>query len=227
MAGLLGGAPAQDDTGTMGRAAMGGAPTGGGADMDQDPHAGPDAAPDGDADDGQQPNVSPEEQAQYDRFMDRAFRLIYDERTFPTILERMRATPDPVEGLAAVTAMVVSRLKDSAEQAGVIIDPDVLFHGGTEILEDLASTAEKARIHAFTPDEVEAALYRALDIYRQTETQAGKLDRGAAQRDWQSIVQADRQRQQQRAGAAGAGGMEQEGEAPPQRRGLMPMQGRG
>lgn len=140
---------------------------------------------------GEAPNVSPEEQAQYDQFMDRAFALAYDERTFPTVMGRIAKAPDPVEGLAAATAMLVSRLKDTAARQNISLSPDVLYHGGAALLEDLADTAGKAGIHDFTPDEVEGALYRCLDLYRSMEggDPAGKQ---AVAQDWQALVQADR-----------------------------------
>lgn len=136
-------------------------------------------------------NVSPEEQAQYDQFMDRAFALAYDERTFPTIMNRIVKAPDPVEGLAAVTAMLVGRLKDSAARQNVPLSPDVLYHGGAALLEDLADTAGKAGLHDYTPDEVEGALYRALDIYRGMEGE-NPAGRQAVAQDWEMMVQADR-----------------------------------
>jgi hypothetical protein len=141
---------------------------------------------------GERPNVSPEEQAQYDRFIDMAFRLIYDQKSFPQILKRLTATPDPVEGLAATVVMVVSRLRDSAKRQGVEISPDVLYHGGSELLEDLADTAEKAGIHRYGPEEMEKALYRALDLYRSIEQRAG-ADPRAFRQDWEMLVSADKE----------------------------------
>lgn len=163
---------------------------------------------------GEQPNVSPEEQAQYDRFIDMAFRLIYDERSFPAILKRLTATPDPVEGLAAVVVMVVTRLRDSAKQQGVEVSPDVLFHGGSELLEDIADTAAKAGIHQYTEQEMEKALYRALDLYRAMDQRSGS-DPRPYQQDWDALVQADRQGRlgdlvPQLAGAGGLGGAPQQ-----------------
>jgi hypothetical protein len=174
---------------------------------------------------GEASNVSPEEQAEYDRFMDRAFRLIYDAKVFPGLLERLRATPDPVEGLASVTVMVVTRLQDSARQQGVAISPDVLYHGGLEIMEDLAATAEKARVHAYTDKEMEAALYQALDLYRQTESASGGIDQQAAAQDWDALVQADQQGRLHEAlpGIGKGGGAPQpSSEQAPTKRGLMP-----
>lgn len=136
-----------------------------------------------------QPNVSPEEQAQYDRFMERAFAVAYDAKAFPTIMERL--ADDPVGGLAVSAVMVVQRVRSAAEQAGVSLSPDVLYHGGADLMADLADTAGKAGVHQFTPDEVEAALYQALDMHRDAEEEAGTLDRGAFAEDMQKLVVAN------------------------------------
>lgn len=138
---------------------------------------------------GEQPNVTPEEQAAYDRFVDNGMQVIYSPQTFPKILDRMKQAPEPVEGLAAVGVMVVTRLKQSAEKAGQQISPDVMYQGGVELLEDLAELAEKAGIHSFTEDEIEGALYRALDMFR--EANADSIDKGAVEQDWAALVQAD------------------------------------
>lgn len=158
------------------------------------PPAGPMNAPTGGEGDerGEAPNVTPEEQAQYDQFMERAFALAYDARTFPMVMNRIRKAPDPVEGLAAAATMLVSRLKDSAARQNVPLSPDVLYHGGAALLEDLADTAGKAGIHTYTPDEVEGALYRALDLYRGMEGGTDPAGTQAVAQDWQTLVQADR-----------------------------------
>lgn len=158
------------------------------------PPAGPMNAPTGGEGDerGEAPNVTPEEQAQYDQFMERAFALAYDARTFPMVMNRIRKAPDPVEGLAAAATMLVSRLKDSAARQNVPLSPDVLYHGGAALLEDLADTAGKAGIHTYTPDEVEGALYRALDLYRGMEGDNDPAGKQAVAQDWQTLVQADR-----------------------------------
>lgn len=143
--------------------------------------------------DGQQPNVSPEEQAEYDEFVNNALNLIYDEKTKDRVIERLGATDDPVDDLANTVAVTVMGLQDSAERSGRKISDDVLFHGGIEILEDLANLAEKAGIHSFSEDELEAATYRALDTYREMATQAGKIDPEALKQEFGSILQADKQ----------------------------------
>lgn len=135
-------------------------------------------------------NVTPEEQAQYDDFMDKAFQVAYDAKFFPQVLDRIAKATSPQEGLAAVTVAVVKRIADVAQQSRQPYSGDVLFAAGTELLEDLADTAQKAGIHDFSEQELEGALYRAMDLYRE---QSGDLSQDPAiQADFGQLVEADR-----------------------------------
>ncbi len=149
--------------------------------------------PETDYQEGEQPNVSPEEQAQYDQFMDNAFKLIYSDQTFPQVLARIKDSPDPTEALAATAVNVITRLEDSAKESGTPLSPDVIYRGGVEILEDLAQTAEKAGIHAYTEEELESALFQALDLYRQMGAKDGRLNQEPIQQDMAALVDVDKQ----------------------------------
>ncbi len=147
---------------------------------------------------GQQPepqeetNVTPEEQAQYDEFVDKGYQLLYGKTTFQQMVQRATAGGDPIEGLASVVVLVVRRLEETASGAGKKISPDVMFHGGTELLEDFADTLSKAGMHDYTAEEIEGALYRAMDIYREQTGQAGGEVKPEVAADWQALQQADR-----------------------------------
>ena len=138
------------------------------------------------------PNVSEEEQAAKDAFVTKAWDLTYDEDRFPTVMESVYGAGDPVTGLASTTALLVSRLYDGAVKAGQPISPDIMLHGGIEILEDLAETAGRAKLHDFTPQELEAATLRAMDMTRDMLTQAGHIDPRVLQQEFGQLVQADR-----------------------------------
>ena len=112
-----------------------------------------------------EPNVSPEEQEMYDQIVDNAYQIIYDPKTTDQLLARISQSGNPSEGLASVAFMVVTTLEKSAAQAGKPIPQDVLFHAGVEILEEIADFAEERGVHAFTEQEIEAALFTALDMY--------------------------------------------------------------
>lgn len=141
-------------------------------------------------------NVTAEEQAQYDQFVNNAFRLVYrSPESINAVLKGIEGGGDPVGGLANTAVMVVAKLNESATKAGSKISDDVLFHGGVEILEDLANTAEKAGIHSFTEKELEAATLRAMDIGREVLADQGRVNKDALKQEFGQIVQADRQGQ--------------------------------
>ena len=139
------------------------------------------------------PNVSPEEQAQYDRFVDNAFAVIYDKKVLPGVLKGLEGDGNFVDGLAHTTVTIVSRVLDSAKQAGQKISGDVLMAAGQQILEDLAETAGKAGIHDFTQDEIDAAYLRAMDLARERMTKSGDVDPKALQTEFAAVIAADRQ----------------------------------
>ncbi len=115
--------------------------------------------------DGERPNVSPEEQAIYDQFVDNALSAIYDDKSLPQIIESLKGDGNPVDGLANTAVNVVVRVQDSAEQADQAISPDVVFNAGIEILEDLAELAATAGVHEFTAQEVEGATFQAMAAF--------------------------------------------------------------
>lgn len=142
-------------------------------------------------DQGESTNVSPEEQAQYDQFVNKAFQVIYDQRALPKVLGMLGGHGDPKEGLARTAAAVVVRVEDAAAKAGTKVEPAVLYQGGIEILNDLANLADQAGVHKFTDDEIEGAVFRALDLYR--EARKGELDKGAIDQEFGQIVAANQQ----------------------------------
>ena len=142
---------------------------------------------------GQMTNASPEEQEQYNMFVSQAFNLIYDEKMMPQIIEMLKGEGDPIEGLARAASMVISRIRRSAIEGGVDLSGDVLLHAGTEILEDLADLSREAEIKDYTqdPDALEAAYFRALDIFRVELQENGELDPEANQADLELLAQMD------------------------------------
>lgn len=146
----------------------------------------------------EKPNVTPQEQAQYDEFMNNAYKLIYSDNTFPAVLKRIKTSSNPVEAIANITASTVNRLKDSAEKAGKTLSVDVLYQGGKELIEDLADMTAQAGIHTFTDKEMESAVYLALDLFRQMQGPQSPADQAATQQDVQTLK-----------GAQAAGGLDQ------------------
>lgn len=141
----------------------------------QPPASQPGNAQTGNADAGDEGSVSSEEQAQYDEFVTNGMSLLHDEKGLSGLLQSIQGDGNPVEGLANTVASIVIRVEDSAQKQGIEISGDVLMHGGTELLEQAADLAEQGGVHEFSDDELESALYLAMDIYRTTREQQGKL----------------------------------------------------
>ena len=136
-------------------------------------------------------NVTPELQAEYNRFVTNGMRMLYNQKAMPQILESIRGDGNPVEGLANALVMLVMRLEDSAAQQGQQIDGDIMEQGGAELLEQMVDLAEKAGVHKFKEKEMESALYLAMDLYRTTRQQQGRLPEEQLAADMQELMRAD------------------------------------
>lgn len=161
--------------------------------------------------------ATPEEQQQYDQFVDNAYKLIYDEKTQKTVLDAIMSGGDPVNGLANTAATIVMQVEQSAEAGGVELAEGVVYNAGVEVVEDLASFAKAAGAHDFTEQEVEAAWFRGLDIYRELKASAGGLDQDRYQKELAQLIQADKsgQLEQQMPQLTQAAAQQQAGPAAP------------
>ncbi len=153
--------------------------------------------------------ATPEQQQSYNAFLLAAMRIIYTQgpdgkpRVQPVIIEKLKfregqqppESDQAVAALASLTVMVETRVEAAAQQHGQpVSDPAVLYHAGTEIMGDLATIAEKARIYNYSPKEISGAWVRAVDLYQQQKTQSGELaaSKPALQHDWGQITGAAR-----------------------------------
>lgn len=141
-------------------------------------------------------NVTPEEQAQYDKFVRNGLEIIYPKgegaQVSPKVIEQLSAGAEPIENLANTAVQITIAVEDSAEAGGVQLDDAVVMHGGIAILEELAEVAEAAKIHDYSEDELQGATYRALDLYREIGQQTGKVDPEALKAQFGEIVEADK-----------------------------------
>ena len=135
----------------------------------------------------EEPNVTEQEQEQYDLTVGNAFKLIYSEGS----MEKILPTLNSVEGLANAVAHIFSRLNDTAKRSGRPIPPDVLFKGGEEVLGRLAELAESGGVKTFAAEEIEQALYRAVDTFQVLQQKTGNLDPSAAADEFADLLDAD------------------------------------
>jgi len=157
----------------------------------------PDTQPPQDSELSAQPvHASPEEQAAADQFVGRSWQLIYDDRMFPQIVEMLRGPQggDPAEGLATVTDLVVAKVAHTADQAGVAVPPDAMFHASGDVLEELAEVSKRAQIKDYSQDKnaLERAWFQFLDKFRQRLDGVGEIDQAGAQNDLGKLMRADK-----------------------------------
>ena len=138
------------------------------------------------------PNVSAEEQNAYNQFVANGHLMIYDQKTFPRMLDTLKGG-DPVEALAMASATLVKQLSESARKQGRGIPGDVMLHGGKELFEELAELQADAGFATLEGEQLEGAWYRALDLFRGMAEQDGSLDMQAVNQDMQTLVEADQQ----------------------------------
>jgi hypothetical protein len=117
----------------------------------------------------QQPNVTPEEQAEYDQVVNNAYKMLYED--VPLLLENIGGHGDPVTGIATVVANAMSRITDSAVKDGRKFSDGVILNAGVEVLEDLADLAA--------------------ETYRSLQQESGNIDPNQAVTDMAALQQAE------------------------------------
>lgn len=151
----------------------------------------------------EEPNVSPEEQEQYNQFMEKAADLIYtdDHEVEPTILEALRVPPEtegpeggspPIMALANSAFQIVKKLDSSASEQGISISDDVLAHAGQEIVEEIGEVARAANIYDYDEDELTGAYLQAIDLFRDYAIASGRTSKETLVAQFGEIEEADK-----------------------------------
>ena len=157
-----------------------------------------------------QTNVTPEEQAAYDEFVNNGMEIMYPQgeqaQVSPVVAAHLQGqfepeiqqlfaelepplTPSPVDNVAATATVIVLTLEASASEANHEISDDVIMHGGTELIEQLIEVAEAMGISEFDEQSMEGVLYRAMDMYRIASPRA---DTDALSQEFGQITEADK-----------------------------------
>jgi len=153
----------------------------------------------------EQPNVTPEEQAEYERLVTSGLELIYEgDGVRPGIIELLDEDPtdliqifgddpafeqfSPVVALAATTAVVCLELARNHREGA---DGAILYHAGVAMLEELAEVSEQVTGAEITDEQMNDALMMALDLYREAATAEGLLDPAQLEEDFAEIKRAD------------------------------------
>lgn len=137
----------------------------------------------------EEPNVSEEEQGQYDELVGNCYQLLYSDMA--TTLKSIAGAGDPVTGIAETVSSTLSRCTDSATKAGLQLPDEVVFNAGDEILGDMFDLASTAKIHEFTQDEMDNAAYLTAELYRSKQQEGGNIDPNQAAADLEFLQTAE------------------------------------
>ena len=141
--------------------------------------------------------ASPEEQADYELVVARAYKFIYGAGKDQT-LKMLSAGESPAAGIGRATAMILRAIKTSAEQSGKKIEGDILFHAGAELVEDLSEFGKTAKVFEFRDEaedeqQTQEALFYAMKYYGEEAMANGEVDQEAAQQAVQQGIQQEQQ----------------------------------
>jgi hypothetical protein len=144
----------------------------------------------------EQPNVTPEEQQEYDTFVNNAMEIIYSQegKVQDEVAARLSTGNKPIDTLAQTTVWIVMMVEQDAERAGMHITDDVLMHAGREIMEQLIEVAEALGLHEFKEAEIQGAWYNALDMYREANSdEGGRFNSDEAAAAFEALDEADKE----------------------------------
>lgn len=143
----------------------------------------------------QEPNVAPEEQSQYNAFVENGMKVLYreDGSVEPEVLKRLSTGNKPIDTLAQTAVWLVMMLEQSAKKKGQPLSDDVIMHGGKELLEQLSDLDDVAGLHTFKQAEIQGAWYKALDMYREANSDEGdRFNTDEAAAAFEALNEADK-----------------------------------
>jgi hypothetical protein len=128
-----------------------------------------------------QPNVSPEEQQQYDMTMTLCLKQIYgDKQRLAVIIQKLaQGKEDLGKTVGHTAAMLLISVQRTIEKKKGKISDDVLFAVGQDVVAEIAQLAAEAGIikPARVPAIIEAAAYQALKAYGDWGNAEGKFSK--------------------------------------------------
>jgi hypothetical protein len=162
-------------------------------------------------DSSEQPNVSPEEQKQYDEVVTAALSLVYDPQGFPTTVKKLVDMGDrPAFAIGHTAAMLLKSVNESVKKSGAEISDDILFAAAQEIVSDLTDIAVGAGVISKEQGDSigEEAFYEGMKVWGQYMQDSGQITpekqqeaRNALKEAGQPDPEAMRQQQPQQAPA--------------------------
>jgi hypothetical protein len=117
--------------------------------------------------------ASPEEQAMYDKFVSLSLLALYDDKMMPRTVAHITKQPNKAVAVGEVAAGIFQRVYASAKESGAEVPGDVLINAMAEIVEATVELSDTKAGTDLTPEEMDEALYKAMDVARKMLKQAG------------------------------------------------------
>lgn len=168
---------------------------------------------------GEVPNVSDEEQEQYEVFLKAGLLLLYagsgdGGEAKPEVLQMLDEDPSdlikalgdveeltnltPAVALAATAAIITLELVENSPPQ-FADDPEgdsanaVIMHGGKALLEELANLAKEAGIYDYSEEEISKAMLMGADLYREAAVERGLIDPESLKQQFGELVTAEKE----------------------------------
>ena len=159
-----------------------------------------------DSNDENATTASPEEQQQYSMAENNLLSLIYEKGNVrPGILEALKpsgekqpeslqgqAPPPEIMALSTLAVEIVSKLDDSAREAGQPLSNDVLAEIAQDSIEHLSEVSEASGQYDYSEDEMAGALTVAVDMYREKAIADGRTSEEELKGEFDGLLQADK-----------------------------------
>ncbi|MGH6783998.1 MAG: hypothetical protein ACREBP_05175, partial [Sphingomicrobium sp.] len=97
-----------------------------------------------------------------------------------------------IMALAQSAVALVSKLDDDSRGAGSPVTDDVLLHGATAVIEELAEVADAAQIYDYTEDDMAGAFYQAVELYRPKLIADGRTTEETLKAQFAELDEADK-----------------------------------
>jgi hypothetical protein len=127
---------------------------------------------------GEQPNVTPEEQKEYDSLFTAAIKSLYDENRIPMLLKKLGENRDNISTeIGHTAAMILSSLKGGIQEQEGDVSDDVLFEVGQDVVGELCHIAVAAKLmdESRVNDVASAALFEGMRVWGKHMQDSGAI----------------------------------------------------
>jgi hypothetical protein len=110
------------------------------------------------------------------RIVTRGLELIHVPQTRDQVINALKTSPNPVQGVADQTVALIQRIDSLSRQEGKEINMEAKLFGGKELVDEIAELSEAAGAGALDDDDKDLATTVAVQDYLKGEIKAGRVD---------------------------------------------------